>query len=105
MIRVSFSERDGALCGFTMKGHAGAADCGHDIVCAAVSSAAYMAANTLTEICRCGAVAEAEEGYMRVTVEDTASAADILNGLRLHLDGLREQYPDCIKITTDLLEV
>ena len=35
---------------FTVKGHSGSANAGEDIVCAAVSSAVYMAANTVTEI-------------------------------------------------------
>ena len=51
MIFVRFlSEASGNLVGFVMEGHAGYADPGEDIVCAAVSSVAYMTANTITEI-------------------------------------------------------
>ena len=98
MICVTFREREGVLYGFTVQGHAGAAAAGHDIVCAAVSSAAYMAANTLTEICRCGAVAEALDGFTQVTVQDGGVSRDILAGLHLHLSQLQLQYPQRIAI-------
>ena len=55
MIFVRFlSEASGNLVGFVMEGHAGYADPGEDIVCAAVSSVAYMTANTITEIIKSG---------------------------------------------------
>lgn len=98
MICVTFSERNGTLYGFSVQGHADAAPAGQDIVCAAVSSAAYMVANTLTEICRCGAVAEARDGFMQVTVQDGVASRDILAGLRLHLTQLQLQYPTRIAI-------
>ena len=98
MICVTFREQNGVLCGFTVQGHAGAAAYGQDIVCAAVSSAAYMAANTLTDICSCGAAAQVQDGFMQVTVQDSGQAATILAGLRLHLEQLRLQYPHRIAI-------
>ena len=53
MIRIQFlTQPEGALQGFFMEGHAECGEPGQDIVCAAVSSAAYLVANTLTEICR-----------------------------------------------------
>ena len=38
------------LTGFDISGHAMFAESGSDIVCASVSSAAYMAANTVTAV-------------------------------------------------------
>ena len=105
MIRITFHEREATLCGFTIVGHAGAGVAGQDIVCAAVSSAAYLVANTLTEICRCGATAEADEGFMRVTVKEPDKCADLLAGLQLHFSQLRQQYPDRITICTEIMEV
>ena len=55
MIQVEFSVHDHAPVGFCISGHAGAGSAGRDIVCAAVSSAAYMAANTLTDVIGAGA--------------------------------------------------
>ena len=50
MIRATFYKEGDLLKGFEIKGHSGYADEGEDVICATVSSAAYMAANTVTEI-------------------------------------------------------
>lgn len=51
MIRADFlSLPDGRLLGFRLCGHAGWGEEGTDIVCAAVSSAAYLVANTATDV-------------------------------------------------------
>lgn len=99
MIRAAFRETGGLLSGFTLEGHAGAGRRGEDIVCAAVSSAAYMAANTVTEICRCTAQAECRDGFLRLEVEDPARCQDILRGFLLHLEQLQGQYPGRIEVS------
>ena len=94
MIRVRFHTAHDALIGFTLDGHAGAGVSGQDIVCAAVSSAAYMTANTITEILNVPADITVDEGLMDLTVTDRVDACQsILGGLRLHLQALEEQYP------------
>ena len=50
MTKVVFYEKDEKLTGFLIKDHSGYDEEGYDIVCASVSSAAYLTANTLTEI-------------------------------------------------------
>ena len=50
MIRAEFFSQAGRLTGFTVSGHAGYADAGEDIVCAAVSSAVQLTANGITEV-------------------------------------------------------
>ena len=103
MVRVSFKSRNGALCGFTLSGHAGAGTSGNDIVCAAVSSAAFMAVNTITEILGCDIEAETDDGFMDITlVGGSPAASDIVSGFKLHIEQLAEQYPDFIKITTEV---
>ena len=52
--------------GFRVSGHTGVR--GKSIVCAAVSSACYMAANTITEIIGAAADVSEDDGYMRVIV-------------------------------------
>ncbi len=97
MIRVRFRMRQGQLTGFSLSGHADAAPAGEDIVCAAVSSAAYMTANTLTEILRLPAEISVGEGSMEVALTGDATAAQaILSGFRLHIQALQDQYPTCI---------
>ncbi len=101
MIAIRFlSEASGNLAGFVIEGHAGCAMAGEDIVCAAVSSAAYMAANTITEIIKADAEIAVENGMMfvKVSAGDAVRCRDVLAGLKLHFIGLEEQYPDCIQV-------
>lgn len=103
MIKAEFFIRDGEPYGFTVKGHSDSAESGHDIVCSAVSSACYMAANTVTEILGCDINADVADGYMKISLcGESKAASDILKGLQLHLSQLAEEYPDFIRITTEV---
>ena len=94
MIRVRFHTAKDTILGFTLDGHAGAGVRGEDIVCAAVSSAAYMTANTVLEIIGAQADVTVRDGYMSLTLTDKiADCQDILSGFRLHLEALQDQYP------------
>ena len=99
MTRVRFSADEKGLHGFEISGHSLFAESGKDIICAAVSSAAYMAANTVTDIIRADAKAQAEDGAMVLTLnEPNTQAETVLRGLELHLTELSKQYPQHIKI-------
>ena len=99
MIRVKFLVGNRQLAGFEIKGHADFADIGKDIVCASVSSAAFMAANTVTEIIGADADATESDGAMTLLVKETCERTEtVLKGLELHLTELSKQYPDNIKI-------
>ena len=99
MIRVKFLIGNKQLTGFEIKGHAMFAESGSDVVCAAVSSAAFMAANTITEIIGAKADASADDGIMRVTLEQSDEQTEtVLRGLELHLTELSKQFPENIKI-------
>ena len=103
MIRTVFRLRDGHVYGFTVKGHSGTANAGSDIVCAAVSSAVYMTVNTLTDIIKVPTEIEAQDGYLHCVVNsDNQSARDLLDGFKIHIANLVEQYPKAIKITTEV---
>ncbi len=104
MIKVTFHSENNALTGFEISGHSGAGARGNDIVCAAVSSAAYMAANTIIEIIGISAEADVNDGKMKISIprEDAEKAKDTLLGLELHLKGLAEQYPNNVTITTEV---
>ena len=90
--------------GFLISGHSGFASEGEDIVCASVSSASYMVANTITEILNVNAEIEVSDAKMKLTVnkEQRHITKDILLGLKLHLDSLAEDYP---KFLETLMEV
>ena len=100
MICAKLLTRDKQLCGFDVQGHSGSAGSGQDIVCAALSSAVYMAANTLTEVSGCNADIEEADGKLIFTVckTDIDKAQEVLKGLLIHLQGLVAQYPKFIKI-------
>ena len=96
-----FVNASGELTGFRITGHSGAAEAGSDIVCAAVSSAAYLVANTVSDVLGAEARITADEGYMSVRVadRDVRGCRVLLEGLKLHLLGLEEQYPKSIQVS------
>ena len=100
-----FSQPNGNLTGFVMQVHANFADFGFDTVCAAVSSAAYMTVNTVTEILKAEAEITVDDGrmYMQVADFDVGRCRDLLLGFKLHLLALEEQYPNCMQV--DYMEV
>ena len=103
MIRAKAFTRSDNLIGFEISGHSGYADEGEDIVCAAVSSCAYMVVNTLTDVLNIDLDIELEDGFMTFltkTNEDAVTAQVILKGLLIHLEQLSLQYPDNVKLET-----
>ena len=99
MIRIRFTQnRNGQLSGFCVRGHAQFAESGRDIVCAAVSSAVYMAANTVTEVLGLSPEISECDGKLSLSLseKEVSAARTVLEGLRLHLQALCEQYPDYI---------
>lgn len=100
MIRVNFRFGNSLVTGFEISGHSGYADEGSDIICSAVSSAAIMTANTITEVMGANAEVSENDGYLLLKLEksDAEKSQDILNGLLLHLKGIEQQYPEFIKI-------
>ncbi len=99
MIRVRFQTADGLLTGFTLSGHAGMGEYGQDIVCASVSSAALMTANTITEIIGAAADIAEDDGYLSVTVTSRIpDCQDVLSGFRLHIQAHTEEYPNAVQL-------
>lgn len=100
MITVTFNCSDNLICGFKISGHSGFSEEGSDIVCAAVSSAAYMTANTITEILHINADVTENDGFMSLSLSkgEAEESAVVLDGLRFHLTALSEQYTKYIKV-------
>ncbi len=99
MTSVKFFIGDNRLNGFEIKGHSGYAEEGSDIVCAAVSSAAEMTVNTVTEVMGEKAEIKVDEGFLRFTLSDASeSAYRVLEGLKIHLVEISKQYPQNIRI-------
>ena len=100
MTTVTFNCSGNLICGFTVSGHSGYAEEGSDIVCAAVSSAVIMTANTITEIQHINADVTENDGFLKLNLskEEAKKCEIILNGLKLHLTALSEQYKKYIKV-------
>ena len=93
MIKVSFLKKGDSFIGFELSGHSGYAEEGADIVCSAVSSVAYMVANTLTEILGENAAITLDDGYMKLITENATEKNQVLfKGMALHLNALAQQY-------------
>ncbi|HIW74897.1 MAG TPA: ribosomal-processing cysteine protease Prp [Firmicutes bacterium] len=101
MTRSKFFRSNGVLTGFSLSGHSGAGEAGEDIVCAAVSSAAYMTANTLTDVYRFPAAVRAEDGRMTVELSegDAARCRELMEGFYLHLSEMQKQYPHNVQVS------
>lgn len=101
MINVTLFKTSDGFSGFSVEGHSGYSNEGSDIVCAAVSSAAYLTANTVTDVLNIDADVEVSEGdnplfYLRV--KDVLSCKTILDGFALHIVMLGKSYPDYISV-------
>lgn len=90
----------GLITGFELSGHSGFGQFGEDIVCAAVSSAAYMTVNTITDVMGIDANVSVKDGYMRLELrrESARQAQDLLTGFVAHIKCLSEDYPKNIKL-------
>ena len=100
MTTAKFLFSDETIISFELSGHSGAGESGTDIVCSAVSSAIYMAANTIIEIMKLNPEAEVRDGYFKFTmnVDDARKSKTITDGLYLHLSELQGQYPNNLKL-------
>ena len=105
MITVCFHCNHGLYSGFCVKGHADYADLGQDIVCAAVSSAALMTANAITDVLGCGAVSRSRAGRLTLAgCSGDERAQAMLEGLYIHLCALAKQYPEHLDVGKSALK-
>ena len=100
MTTAKFLFSDDTIVSFEVSGHSGYAEEGEDIVCSAVSSAIYMAANTIIEIMKLNPEAEVRDGYLKIQMnsDDARKSKVITDGLYLHLSQLQGQYPNNLKL-------
>ncbi|MHB1653653.1 MAG: ribosomal-processing cysteine protease Prp [Desulfitobacteriaceae bacterium] len=82
---------------FQLSGHAGFAEYGQDIICAAVSALSIAAANGLENFLSIPPRVQEEEGFLTcslegVNTEELTQAQWILVTLRLGIEGIQEAY-------------
>ena len=94
MIRVALRSQDECITGFDVKGHAGYAEAGQDIVCAAVSVLTTTCVNALETVAGVKPTVKTSDGRMRVVVPRNSGhdAQVILQTLRQGLRDLAEHY-------------
>ena len=99
MITVTFFKSADYFKGFKISGHADFNTSGPDIVCAGVSSAAIMTANTITEVLHTDAEVTDSDGFINLSLSsaEAKEASHLIEGLWLHLSALQKQY----KVTND----
>ena len=100
MIRVEFTKSGELLTSFSVSGHAGYDDYGHDIVCASVTSAVQLTANSITEVLKLPAKVDVEENLIRVTLpsRQREKGQPFLQALLLHLRLLAQDYEGTIQV-------
>ena len=94
MIRVTLHSQGESITGFEVKGHAGYAEAGQDIVCAAVSILTTTCANALESVAGVKPMVKASEGHMLLALPNGSShdAQVILRTMRQGLRDLAEEY-------------
>lgn len=83
----------------SVKGHAGFANLGKDIVCASVSSIIYTSVNGIFNIDKSAIKLDDNQKLLKITILHKSTVVDILldNMVGL-LEELENQYPENIKI-------
>ena len=96
MINITVKKRNGSYLDFLSRGHAGYAEEGQDIICAAVSVLMVNTANSIETLTEDGFTCEEDDGYVAIAIEEEASegAYLLMESLRLGLESIRETYGD-----------
>lgn len=106
MTSVKFLFNGESIIGYEIAGHSSKNrnDVEGKTVCSAVSSAAYMAANTITEIIgdKCDISVSDAKMSLKVNGEPSQKTTAVLDGLKLHLTELSKQYSNRIRIITEV---
>lgn len=98
-VNATFS-KENTISKLTISGHSGYKASGEDIVCAAVSSAVYVAVAILEQAGADFHFTEQPEAPLMELVANDASAIStaVLAGLFTTLSGIAQQYPEHVKI-------
>ncbi len=105
MTKIKFFGYDGVITGFEITGHSTSSvnDNEGKIVCSAVSSAAYLTANTLIEVIGADVNAKVGDGFMKIELKSLFEDSQItLQGFLLHAKELSKQYRNYIKVYSEV---
>jgi len=106
MTEVSlYKNKNGKIVKFVVDGHTDFADIGSDVLCAAVSTAATMTLNGITEVAGICVGFEVRDAYIECVLPDNLSKSEqekcelLINTMMLALHDLEQQYEKHITIT------
>ena len=105
MTAVTFFTDNENIIGFHIVGHStcSESDLEGKIVCSAISSAAYLTVNTISEIIGASVDADVTDGEMTIRLLDKISESqEILSGFKLHITELMKQYQNRIKVVSEV---
>ncbi len=103
MTKVTFSSQGGKLLSVDILGHAGYAEEGEDIVCAAISSAVMLTHALLFDVQHIpvDTLIEDEGAHIRITLPQGAGlerGQDALMALKMHFAELGQNYSDFLNV-------
>ena len=101
MIKAQFYKKNNKFTGFSLSGHAGLAESGKDIACAAVSSAAELVCNTVTDIFCDNAQVTVSDNMLTLKAEKNLGeySEKLIRSFFIHLGFIAEEFPGHIRIT------
>jgi len=109
MIRIVISrDSTGSIRGFDIKGHAGYAEPGHDIICSAVSVTAYTAAGALEELAGLKNCYTESDGHMtirlpeRLTQQQKTTAQIILETTAIGFKQIELSYGEFVLVDEEV---
>lgn len=99
--------KDGVYSGFEVRGHAGKAPCGRDIVCAAVSTAVQMALIGIDEVAGVKNTYVIRDAYIKCDIpqnlssEQSLRVQSLVSAMHLCIKSIAEQYQDFVRVKED----
>ncbi len=105
MTEIRFFSEGEMITGYEISGHSTSFydDIDGKLVCSFISSAAYLTANTLSEIVKAQVEAEVDDGYMKIDVKSKVSESQItLKGFLLHARELAKDYRNYVKVYSEV---
>lgn len=98
---------NGLYSGFEVKGHAGKAPYGKDIVCAAVSTAVQMALIGIDEVAGVKNTYVIDDAYIKCDIPQNLSekqsecVQSLVSAMHLCINSIAEQYQDFVQVKED----
>ena len=102
-IHILCDAKTHAVVGFEILDHAGYADSGEDIVCAAISALAITIQNSIEEQCSDAFIQETDEenASMKFLIRHTPShdAEVLLNAAKSGFEGIAKEYNEHVRVS------